>query len=100
MLLSIVTTVYQSEDTILEFYSSIVKTAQSIVGDDYEIIIVNDGSEDSSLSLIKELHSNDPKVSIVDLSKNFHILAKVLYGFLNNINLNISLIFSNFFISA
>ena len=71
MLLSIVTTVYQSEDTILEFYSRISKSAQSIAGDDYEIVFVNDGSEDQSLSIALSLNESDSRVSVIDLSKNF-----------------------------
>ena len=59
MHLSIVTTVYQSEDYILDFYSRITQISQVISEDNYEIIIVNDGSEDLSLSIIKEIHNDD-----------------------------------------
>ncbi len=71
MHLSIVTTVYQSEDYILDFYSRITQISQVISEDNYEIIIVNDGSEDLSLSIIKEIHNDDSKVSIINLSRNF-----------------------------
>jgi putative glycosyltransferase len=71
MFLSIVTTLYESEDTILDFYTRISAAAQVVAKNDYEIIFVNDGSSDLSLSLAKDLHNKDSKVSIVDLSKNF-----------------------------
>ena len=71
MHLSIVTTVYQSEDYILDFYSRITQISEEISENNYEIIIVNDGSEDLSLSIIKEIHNDDSKVSIINLSRNF-----------------------------
>jgi len=71
MFLSIITTLYQSEDTVLDFYTRISAAAQVVAENDYEIIFVNDGSSDLSFTLAKDLHKKDSKVSIVDLSKNY-----------------------------
>ena len=71
MLLSIVTTLYQSEETILDFFTQISDAAQSIVGQDYEIIFVNDGSNDLSLNIALDLNLRYDNVCVVDLSKNF-----------------------------
>ena len=71
MLLSIVTTLYQSEETILDFYTQISDAAQSIAGQEYEIIFVNDGSNDLSLNIALDLNLRYDNVCVVDLSKNF-----------------------------
>lgn len=80
MFLSIVTTLYQSESTILEFYTRISESAKSISGDNFEIIFVNDGSEDRSYSLAKGLCEEDSKVSLIDLSKNFGHHRSLMVG--------------------
>jgi putative glycosyltransferase len=70
MKLSIVTTLYQSAAYVEDFHGRIAESAQQ-VGDDYEIILVNDGSPDDSLAVAVELHRQDPRVRVVDLSRNF-----------------------------
>ena len=37
----------------------------------YEIVLVNDGSPDDSLRVALDLHARDPRVRIIDLSRNF-----------------------------
>ena len=71
MKLSIVTTLYQSGVHISEFHKRISSVAQRLVGDDYEIILVNDGSPDNSLDLAIKLTEQDSHISVVDLSRNF-----------------------------
>jgi putative glycosyltransferase len=71
MKLSIVTTLYQSGPHISEFHKRISSVAQRLVGDDYEIILVNDGSPDNSLDLAIKLTEQDSHVTVVDLSRNF-----------------------------
>lgn len=71
MKLSIVATLYQSAPYITEFYKRSTACAQDLVGDDYEIILVNDGSPDHSLDLAIDLTEHDNHVVVVDLSRNF-----------------------------
>lgn len=71
MKLSIVATLYQSAPYIDEFHARATAVAQRLVGDDYEIILVNDGSPDDSLDVAVKLTENDIHVFIVDLSRNF-----------------------------
>ena len=71
MKLSIVTTLYRSAPYITEFYERIRTAAKQAVGDDYEIVLVNDGSPDDSLDLAIKLTEQDPQVVLVDLSRNF-----------------------------
>jgi putative glycosyltransferase len=71
MKLSIVTSLYQSADSIEEFHRRSVAVAEELVGDDYEIVLVNDGSPDNSLDLAVHLAECDGHVVVVDLSRNF-----------------------------
>ncbi len=71
MKLSIVATLYQSDPYIREFYERSTVAAQKLVGEDYEIILVNDGSPDRSLEMAIELVEQDKHVKVIDLSRNF-----------------------------
>lgn len=68
--LSIVTSLYRSARTIDEFYRRALAAAEPIT-DDVELIMVNDGSPDESLALALALHRADPRLVVVDLSRNF-----------------------------
>ena len=71
MMLSIVATLYQSAPYIAEFYQRASSSARQLAGEDYEIVLVNDGSPDSSLDLAVGLTVTDSHVVVVDLSRNF-----------------------------
>lgn len=71
MKLSIVATLYQSASYINEFYERASATARQLVGEDFEIVLVNDGSPDHSLDLAVKLTEQDSHVVVVDLSRNF-----------------------------
>lgn len=71
MKLSIVATLYQSAPYIKEFHQRTAAVARELVGDDYEIVLVNDGSPDSCLDLAVQLTEHDAHVVVVDLSRNF-----------------------------
>lgn len=71
MKLSIVATLYQSAPYIDEFHRRASAAARQVAGDDYEIVLVNDGSPDDSLERAVRLTENDRHVVVVDLSRNF-----------------------------
>lgn len=71
MKLSIVSTLYQSASYIAEFHQRASAAARKVVGEDYEIVLVNDGSPDNSLDLAIKLTQEDAHVVVVDLSRNF-----------------------------
>jgi putative glycosyltransferase len=71
MKLSIVATLYQSTDYVTQFHERASAVAQQLVGNDYEIILVNDGSPDNSLEIAVQLTQSDPHVVVIDLSRNF-----------------------------
>ena len=71
MKLSIVTTLYQSESYIAEFCRRASAAARQLVGEEYEIVMVNDGSPDHSLNVAVPITESDDHVVVVDLSRNF-----------------------------
>lgn len=71
MKLSIVATLYQSAPYIAEFHQRATAVARRFAWDDYEIVLVNDGSPDNSLELAVQLTEADGHVVLVDLSRNF-----------------------------
>lgn len=71
MKLSIVATLYQSASYINEFHKRASAAAKQLVGEDYEIVFVNDGSPDNSLDMAIGLTEQDSHVILVDLSRNF-----------------------------
>jgi putative glycosyltransferase len=68
--LSIVTTLYRSAANVEEFHAR-AGSAASQLTPDYEIIFVNDGSPDDSLTLACGLIERDERVRVIDLARNF-----------------------------
>lgn len=68
--LSIVSTLYLSARTVREFYERCCAAAE-LLGLDYELVLVDDGSPDESLQLACELAAADPRVRVIELSRNF-----------------------------
>lgn len=71
MKLSIVATLYRSAPYLEEFHRRASAAAREVAGDDYELVLVNDGSPDDSLERAIRLTEADPHVTVVDLSRNF-----------------------------
>ena len=71
MKLSIVATLYQSAPYLNEFYARASAAARGLVGEEFEIVLVNDGSPDNSLNMAIKLTEHDAHVIVVDLSRNF-----------------------------
>src|SRR6267142_2726920 len=67
---SVVIPVYNEEE-IISLLHHAVSDAMSKVDDNWEVVYVNDGSDDSSLELLRQLQSDDSHVVVVDLSRNW-----------------------------
>ena len=53
--LSIVVPCYNEEACLQELHARLSKAARSVVGDDHEIVLVNDGSRDGSWAMMLEM---------------------------------------------
>ncbi len=67
-LVSVVAPVYNEEGAIEEFYT---RVCAALDGLPFELVLVDDGSSDGSPMLLSRLASNDPRVRVVQLSRNF-----------------------------
>jgi putative glycosyltransferase len=78
--LSIITTVYRSEQFLGTFIDETVQAISEAGIIDYEIIFVNDGSPDNSGDLLLQARSSNPRIKIIDLSRNFGHHKAMLAG--------------------
>jgi glycosyltransferase involved in cell wall biosynthesis len=69
-LLSVVVPLYNEQAMIPTFHTRLLAVLDRLALRS-EVIYVNDGSTDRSLLLLLDLHRDDHRVSIVDLSRNF-----------------------------
>ncbi len=77
---SVVIPLYNEEGNIHELYNELkeVFVHEKIA---YEILFINDGSNDRTAELLHEIHLNDPNVTIVDFRRNFGQTAAMSAGF-------------------
>lgn len=68
--LSVVVPVYNEAEGLQEFHRRISTVLESLPYKS-EVVYVNDGSTDESIEILKKLKLSDPRVAIVDLSRNF-----------------------------
>ena len=69
-MISVVIPIYNEEE-IISLLHHAVSDAMAKVNDNWEVVYVNDGSDDSSLDLLRQLQSDDSHVVVVDLSRNW-----------------------------
>lgn len=67
---SVVVPVYNEADVLAEFYRRMAAVADGI-GPRVELIFVDDGSSDASLQILHDLSAADPRVAVLELSRNF-----------------------------
>lgn len=67
---SLVVPIWNEQQVIPELYRRVVGVMTG-VGEAWELICVNDGSRDGSLQLLLDLHQQDPRVKVIDFSRNF-----------------------------
>ena len=80
-LISYVIPCYRSEKTITDVVDEIRRTMETMPSYEYEIILVNDSSPDSTFEVIKALASSDDKITAVDLARNFGQHAALMAGY-------------------
>jgi putative glycosyltransferase len=78
--ISVVATLYRSAPYLEEFHARTVATLRQLGFDDYEIVFVNDGSPDNSCDVVIGLSARDPRVVVVDLSRNFGHHKAIMTG--------------------
>ena len=81
-LISIIVPCYNEEENIKDFYDELMKTESFFKSNDvqFEIIYVNDGSRDNTVSEVKKLRETDERVHLINFSRNFGKEAAIYAG--------------------
>ena len=69
--ISIIIPAYNEEESLPLLYKRLNKVTSNLKNYEFEMLFINDGSKDNTLKIIKELRSEDERVSYVDFSRNF-----------------------------
>ena len=69
-MISIVIPIYNEEENLQNLYSRLTAAAPSW-NEEYELVLVDDGSADGSLDMMKAFAKSDAHVRIIKLSRNF-----------------------------
>lgn len=79
LMLSVVTPVYNEEDVVDRLASEILAMLSTRRGP-WEVIAVNDGSRDATLTKLVAWHQREPRFKVIDLSRNFGHQRALLAG--------------------
>lgn len=77
--LSVVVSVYNEEAALEQFYLEAGRVLEQIEWE-YELLFINDGSQDHSLEILRDLADRDSRVRIVNFSRNFGHEAAMIAG--------------------
>ena len=67
---SFILPIFNEEETIPETYRRLARVMDGLEGGS-EVVLVDDGSSDRSLEMMRDLHQRDPRVRYVSLARNF-----------------------------
>ncbi|MGB5963310.1 MAG: glycosyltransferase family 2 protein [Coleofasciculaceae cyanobacterium] len=67
---SLIIPIYNEEEILPEMYRRVAVVMDQMDGE-VELILVNDGSRDRSLALLRDFHEQDPRICYLSLARNF-----------------------------
>ncbi len=76
--LSAILPVYNEQENLPALLERLVPVLESL--GTYEVIFVNDGSHDSSADIVRQAHAANPRIKLLDLSRNFGHQAALSAG--------------------
>lgn len=78
--ISVVIPMYFEEKVVNECYNRTKNVLNKLSSYEYEIIFINDGSQDKTLELLEKIAKNDNNVKVLSFSRNFGHQAAVTAG--------------------
>lgn len=79
-MISIVIPVYNEEKNLRRLMERLQPVMRAM-GQPYEIVMIDDGSRDNSLAILKELAAQEPALTVVELTRNYGQHAAIMAGF-------------------
>lgn len=70
-LLSLVVPFYNEEEVLDVFFSTVIAELEQLPGMAFEIVCVDDGSRDATLSMLNARALADPRIVVIELTRNF-----------------------------
>ena len=70
-LISALIPAYNEEECLHELYKRVSDVLSKLENYDYEILIVNDGSKDKTLEILRDLNTKDKHLQYVNLARNY-----------------------------
>ena len=80
-LISLIIPCYNEQEALPRLYAAIDEVTRKMEAYAFELLFVNDGSKDNTLSLLKELAEKDRRVIYLSFSRNFGKEAAMYAGF-------------------
>jgi len=68
--ISFILPVLNEEETLVETYRRVARVMDGLQGES-EMVLVDDGSRDSSLEILRDLRQRDPRVRYLSFARNF-----------------------------
>ena len=81
-MITLIVPCYNEQELLPIFYREVTKVAQDMASD-YELLFVDDGSKDQTLTILRELAAQDSHVKYFSFSRNFGKEAAMYAGFCN-----------------
>lgn len=78
--ISVIFPVYNEKENLKELCARVVDTLEAM-GKTFELVAIDDGSSDGSFALLKELRSEDKRLRVIRMTRNFGQSAALYAGF-------------------
>ena len=78
--ITIVVPCFNEEEVLRQFHQRVNEVLSSIEDCSFRLLFINDGSRDSTLSMIQQMAEENPKVSYISFSRNFGKESAMLAG--------------------
>lgn len=69
--ISIIIPIYNEHESIPKLYEALLGLINELPHYSWEVLLVNDGSSDSSLMMMRRIHTEDARFRVINLSRNF-----------------------------
>ena len=83
MKISLIIPCYNEEESLNPLYDELKRVTSSMPDYDFEMIFVDDGSKDKTLSILKDFAAQDERITYISFSRNFGKEAAMYAGFCN-----------------